>query len=690
MQPSDQVFAFQNGEQCHWEYDWNSGTSQRQRARTHILRAYAFVPIVPSLSTLSTARKSKSRAKKKSPSATASKDATWQVVGIATSTPFTISAYRKPTETEQHSPSVLPNQSREVIQVDDDSDASGATGTDPEPEDTSEIVSASHLILPPEFRKLLWEKRNSTVVNATTSLSILALFTSQIQLQWLSPNTLGRSLLPLLRFWRNPGPIAHDIYGYSGGDHHSSIGNDQERLLMHYVNYCAPRLVALLTTDVPADSQHEYSYPSRHGANSDSEDDEESGLDESTERLSSLAEQCFELVCSLLEYDQWSLVERFVRDAASSSEASSEAGKSEDDCEGSEADYARFVSLLTHLLNESLAKDAMKLGLLVDDIVSSIYKDRSEPANFAPFVLEQVESLLRNTKVLGLELFQAQVHVVGICQAHQHFGDAQRSLGFRPPSDFTGRWVCRTIEPSQRRLSMMAEASNYHAVPVILTLLRTFGFDLEVVEGGDFGDGPVATQVSIHSLASLFPEVGTCFALDNEFHSINYLPCGMSAAWLLKLVLGGELPTSDERLIEYRGSVAPSESNGVVVLLDVFLYAGAAVGVRVHAEMQLLRLKHQHKRSFDLKRKPQALSPHATRTRLQAQVTLSKGKQRSQQEPPQRIDDWDEELGFTATYDRHFSGSLMESDDRTVMTQAPTAFTISREDEGDGELSAVV
>lgn len=691
------MFAFQNDEQCHWEYDWNSGTSQRQRARTHVFRAYALLPVAATVQVTATTRKTKPRVKKKTNAAASKNAMTWQVVGVATSTPFTISAYRKPTEPEQHTSTTVRTQRHEVIGVDVDND-SDETETDPEPEDLSEIIAASLLLLPPDFRKLLWEKRNPAVVKATTSLSIFALFVSQIQLKWLSPYTLSRSLLPLLRFWRNPDPVqpamTQDFYGYasvSSGDHRSTGGSDQERLLLHYVNYCAPRLVTVLTANTTTDTRHGHSYSGQYEASSNGEDDESSDRDESMAQLSYLAEQCFDLVCSLLENDQWSLIERFVRQEANSSEASSGENESEDSSKGGETVYARFVSLLTHLLNETLANDAMKLGLLVDNIVSSIYKDwkSSEPASFAPFISEQIESLLRNTNVLGFELFQAQVQVVESSQEDQVFGYAHSLLGFpSPPSDFNGRWVCRAIESSQRHSipNHVMQASDFHAVPVILTLLRTFGFDLELQEGSGHGEGSVA-RLSVHSLVSLFPEVGTCFALDNEFHSLDHLSCGMNVEWLLKLVLAGEPSTSSaESCIEYRGSMAPSKSNGIVHL-GVYLHSSVGDGVRVSFEIQLLQLRHQ------------ALSSHATRTRLQVEVTLARGNcdredvgggSVTPHERLERIEKWHEQLVFTATYDRHFSGSPVESDDRMARTRAPTAFTISRDDEGSGELSAVV
>lgn len=656
---------------------------------------------------MTTPQKTKSRAKKKTRAAI-SKEVMWQVVGITTSTPFTISAYRKPTEPKQQASVVICTQRREDIQIDNDSDE---TETDPGLEGLSETTAASHLLLPSDFRKLLWEKHNPVVVKATTSLSIFALFMSQIQLKWLSPYTLSRSLLPLLRFWRTPGSgqpaMSQNVYGcaLANGDRSNSNGNDQERLLLHYINYCAPLLVAVLSPN-EMDTRHDHSYSSRYKASSDGgESDEASDLDQSAAQLSSLAEQCFDLVCSLLENDQWSHLEHFVRDEACSTEVlSDEDSDQEDSSEKSDtAVYARFVSLLTHLLNECLAKDVTKLGLLVDNIVSSVYRDRkaSEPVSFAPFVVEKIVSLLRNTNTLGMELFQAQVRVVESSQVHQNFFvDAHRSLKFLPPSEFTGRWVCRTIEASQQHST--AKAFDFHALPVILTLLRTFGFDLELLERSDLDDS-VTQMLAVHSLVSLFPEVGTCFTLDNEPHSLDRLPCGMSVEWLLQLMHAGEpLTCSSERRAEYRGSMAPSDSNGTIHL-DVYLYSGAGDGVRVSFDIQLLQLKHQQKRSFGLQRKYQVLSSHATRTRLQVQVTLLKGTcdrhdidgdvthKRSPQERIERIQDWDEQLGFTATYDRHFSGSVMENAaDRMARTQTPTAFTISREEEGSGELSAIV
>lgn len=855
------VFVFHHDDRRLWEYDWNSGTSQRERARTHVFRAYALAPVVDAdtlaVGTRRRATERDSEQQQRSFDDDAALEAPtaghawWQVVGWATSTPFTLSAYRKPTtvavESEQRTEQRQQSQPQhtherqrerygqhalahgripqtEIHQLHSRfyRDDAGAAMTTQRDRDASERDSGSDCssrndsssydvdsdsanaamasppagALAPELERLLWARAHPSVVTATTNLSVLALFVSQIQLAWLPPLALTtRWLLPLLRVSRRPGADSSPLSSRMATAP-DETSHRRERLLLHFVNHCASRIVSAMTQPQTTTGQgrqldnrcsraHERdSRRASHSGTSDAApvDSRSAQFADATASLERLAEQCFDLVHRLLEREQWSRIEHLVRDeaarrrrheqprdasatlgpATSSSDHSSSSsdhsssssgidGDSDDDdtydnCANitanydwqrtsSDASYARLVRLLVGLLDGVLAADGMALGPLVDTIVSSIYAaertarpppleqhesryhhQQQEPWRVAASVVPHVEALLRNTRVLGAAQFEAQLQLLVADDRERMPSDRAMCHATRfdvQASDWSGRWVCRSVEPlqtialaSSSRHDTAAPASRAAAVPrpataldmsaisVFFALLHAFGFDLELSSGarhedGEDADGITTTStssasntvhLSIHSLVSFFPEIGAHFTLDNELHALDRLPCGLASAWLLDPLLAGD--NDVEWRTEYCGCVTPTSStrsqlhasqqeraaDANTIRLDVYHRSSAGAIVRVCFEMTLVHLQQQqYVRACHYEQQEQqhasfrpertshlSTSRQAVRTRLQVRVTVARSTlcRDDADERVARVTEWDECLGFTAAYER--------------------------------------
>lgn len=666
-----------------------------------MFRAYAFLPMAVQSTTPRVQAK-----KKKSTTATV----VWQVVAIATSTPFTISAYRKPaTENEidlssETAPSHLPTQ---------DASVNDTSLSDDESHHEQHVALSSE-----KFVQTLWETRNPSVVKATSNLAILGLFLTQIQPTWLSPLTISQSLFPLLRFWRSSAPLRSGDHHLEGADtsrdthHHHDPTDNQERLLVHFINYCAPQVVSMMT---PASAEHQlgsvpFSSHEEHAATVAAE----------REKLSHLAEQSFDLLCELLENGRWSHIESFLWSCHSSSLDENLAEK-----EGSEAVYSQFVEMVVDQINSVLlTKHATTLNQLADEIVSSVFVDRKKGSDdddrncFAPFVHEQIDALLRNTSMLGITHFDEQLRLV--VEHERDVIDPTTSMGLLTPGDFNGRWVCRSVETRCIQGDMRSTESNFHATSVLFALLHMFGFDLEILgeQSGEIEDD----RLVIHSLVSFFPEVGSEFVLDGKFHPCDVLPSGLSVAWFMSHQCSAAADKSPTWCIEYRGQILPSseadgDANGEIVV-DAYQYSSAGTGLWVHLVFKHVRFQHplhhpqQHRRqAFQSIRhhKRRTSSLLATKTRLRVQVTLSTGRatrddsdfefthpEISPQQRYERIQTWEEQFTCTATYDRHFP-TLSTMTRATAAVVAAEDATMSREvsldrgSEGESdELSAIV
>ncbi|TMW65626.1 hypothetical protein Poli38472_008268 [Pythium oligandrum] len=174
-----------DGESYHWEYDWKSGTSQRKRACQHQFRAYVFLPD--------------------------STDATsWQVVGMAASTPFTLSSYRKQDDEEEEGESA-PAPTRVAA---------------PEPSPPLPGLSVSE--------EVLLAHQHRPTANTTTKLAILLNFLSVIDIQWIPQDMLSSRILSILR-----GHSSRQVYAPS------------ERTVLHFADHCLPLLTTALLAASP-------------------------------------------------------------------------------------------------------------------------------------------------------------------------------------------------------------------------------------------------------------------------------------------------------------------------------------------------------------------------------------------------------------------------------------------------------
>lgn len=940
----DRVYAFPNDESRQWEYDWNSGSSQRERARTHVFRAYAFAPVgvAPGATThrsdyldADAASNTNTGGQRQQINVTArgsdetlvgDDDEVWQIVGVVTSPPFTVSAYRKPVEAElppEPSTVSLPVQdllqaqaraselqawslsqvqsrlpasfglkcshtgtrtqeimspdrgrstSNSAIDISSDSDPDGLDDLDgsddlDDLENDRESTGDAPLLgtlSSTELNRLLWQRQDPVLATASTNLALLALFVSQIRLTWLAPMSLTtQHLLPLLRRWRDPLPSVSASHSLSASasaafdrddaeprrETHVSpatlllhsdndVGDSsRERLLMHFVNHCAPRIVSGLTPSSAFVVKLTDRRPSWRGervpqTTTDSRGDRQrgdsdatSGGDASTSAplLEELAEQSFGLVCSLLEPHHWKHIEQIVmrearrvvrsdlsptttrsrrvqgRDKDARGAANQTTTRRREGGERGRADeesYSQCIDAVVGLLDGALAASgASTLGLLVDNIVSSVYADSRNnaledvtPSWFHPSVLERVKELLRNTSVLGDERFRAQVAVAARWET-------ERTASWRESVEraFTGRWVCRTVESasvrSGGREAVVGVArstitqDDASAVGVLLVLLHAFGFDLELAEttsectnNGDSSDGSnnddsdsadgsddddsggdrdatsssraarptVATTtrttapipiLTLHSLASLFPQIGARFVLDGKLHTLDRLPVGLSTAWLLA--------TNDAAAsgVQYRGRVIPAAPSRVdrgdsssTIQLDVFRFVGDRDNIdavrlcfELTHQQHLPRPRHTrdprwphpseqrqyHQGMFGL-REWKAGTPLAARARLQVRVSLSSvasgtndrsvgvaqqrsrsRRRRSEQEMPT----WGPEHAcFTASYDRYSTTATSLAEARgtaptgtTGTTTTADVFVASSETaERDSNLSAIV
>lgn len=561
------IFTFNDDEYCHWLYDWNSGTSQRERARLHFFRVYVFKPSSSDHRSRRSSHSSptpRNRASSNSSDGRSDRQEVWEVASVVSSPGFTISAFRKEASTPSTGDAISETQSPlrqpqplNNLQAEMQFSPVPSRSLPPPPLQVDRPrFSEEHRVQMQEMHRLT--QRNPEVVTKSTKLTLIALVLAQLDMHWIDSKLITNSLFALLRQWS-------DSSGWTSG---ASSPRFRENAIWHYVNFVVPKIVGLMRTVAGETSDdarfEEQMMRTRYGSLRASR----------FQRLAELSEIGLLLLTFELEEAQWGALRRSLLGEASNA----------NEYQDGEARAVNVLALVYDAIEAQidafLTKRGVTLDSLTDDLASVVLVDRNRHELFPSALDRHIMTLLRNESLLGLDVFCAQFRELQYATGPQMSGRGySRSAKTPVATSLNGQWICRAIDidradPRPIRPNFAQEVEDPHTRErvrlglTMIVLLLAVGLKVEVKKSAgrsrsrdEMVDDDAMSQdenqrddhrdtysVELRALMSFFPEVGEDLELDGALHQLAALPNGLATEWL-----GVSVFPFDEGVLDYGG-----------------------------------------------------------------------------------------------------------------------------------------
>lgn len=608
------TFAFNDDEYCHWLYDWNSGTSQRERARLHYFRVYVFRRAEgPASSPQSSGSSLRAASRENHLTGQARRhedkrgDSWWEVADVVSSPGFTISAFRKEASTPSVGDALPAAVQGGSSPMDSPSSQDVVTGDD------SAVSSQPRRVIQQQYSENdrrqaqvfmdQWARAHPDVVGKSTKLAIAALVLSQLDIAWIDPTYFSNNLFSLLRQWPASPPVSSS----------ASPGMTQQRedALWLYVSAVVPKILGLMTAMAEGSSRP----PSPSSSSS-------------LQHLAEFAEIGFSLFGHILADTSWSNMRGLL---ARQADESTQFDQTEMEVvERLIFAVAGFHESLEFHTSAWLTRRGLSLESLVDDLVSCVLMDRGCHDLFPASLDRYVLSLLRNEGLLGVQLLDYQFHELRwAASTLDHSRAMQRPTRTSVeatrvrPCRLNGTWVCRDmdidhVDPLARSVSRPRGPNERVRLGVaLMALLLSVGFNFELKEAASDLLGRLTRRqddvslddedmddeesepdsrsqqqrpkllLEVSAFARVFPEIKEQLELDGDLRLLPALGNGLVPSWL-----GGLVFPFDDGVMDYSAYVVATSSGhesqqqeaGLEFFLSFFYYAsdGSAWRLRVN------------------------------------------------------------------------------------------------------------